>query len=596
MQIVNVQQGSPEWHAHRLNHFNASDAPAMMGCSPYKTRAELVREVATGLTAEVDAATQKLFDDGHRTEALARPIAEQIIGAELYPVVGSNGALSASFDGLTIDDSIGFECKRLNKRLREAMFPGCTGADLPLDYQVQMEQQHAVNEAGERTLFVAAHFDDAGQLIEERHCWYVPNPELRARILAGWKQFEADVAAYTPGEPVAPTKIAEPVQALPAISVVVSGEIAIRDNLKSYEVKVREFLDQKLIREPKTDQDFVDLDAQIKMMKAGRDAIKGAIGQVLGGVESVDVTVKTLEMLDSLLQKASAASERTLSTEKDRRKAEIVADSQAKLREHCAALTARVGVPVAAAADFAGVIKGLKSLASMEDKLSTELARAKIAASGMADLITANRKAMDDADAAGLFPDFASVCTKPADDFTALIAGRRAAAAERLERERERIRAEEAARLEREQRAAAEAKAREEAEAQRRADADARAKADAEARAAQQVEALRIERERDHAAAQRTSLVDYTPPPAPAPEVRAFVAPPPAANETPSLSLGEIKDRIAPMSIDAAGLERLGFAPTRARGACLYRHSDWPAIHAAMVKKLLAAGPQKQAA
>lgn len=583
MQIVNVQQGSPKWHAHRLNHFNASDAPAMMACSPYKTRAELVREVATGLTAEVDAATQKLFDDGHRTEALARPIAEQIIGAELYPVVGSNGALSASFDGLTIDDSIGFECKRLNKRLREAMVPGCTGADLPLDYQVQMEQQHAVNEAGERTLFVAAHFDDAGQLIEERHCWYVPNPELRARILAGWKQFEADVAAYTPGEPTAPTKIAEPVQALPAISVVVSGEIAIRDNLKSYEVKVREFLDQKLIREPKTDQDFVDLDAQIKMMKAGRDAIKGAIGQVLGGVESVDVTVKTLEMLDSLLQKASAASERTLSTEKDRRKAEIVTDSQTKLREHCAALTARVGVPVTAAADFAGVIKGLKSLASMEDKLSTELARAKIAASGMADLITANRKAMDEADAAGLFPDFAQVCTKASDDFAALIAGRRAAAQERMERERERIRAEEAARLEREQRAEAERKAREEADVKARADAEAKAKADAEARAAALEESKRIEREKDTAAAQRTSLVDYTP--VPAPEVRAFTPRAAAPAEEPTLSLGRISAALG-FTVTADLLTRLGFAAHVVKAARLYRPSQFREIKRALIEHI----------
>ena len=54
MKIVNLVQGSPEWHAHRATHFNASDAPAMLGVSPYKTRAQLVREYATGVTADVD--------------------------------------------------------------------------------------------------------------------------------------------------------------------------------------------------------------------------------------------------------------------------------------------------------------------------------------------------------------------------------------------------------------------------------------------------------------------------------------------------------------------------------------------------------------
>lgn len=588
MNIVRLTQGSPEWHAHRNEHDNASDAPAMMGCSPYKTRSALVAQYATGIGEDVSADQQRRFDAGHRFEALARPLAEEVIGEELSPVVGTRGRLSASFDGITFLGDTIFEHKTLNDSLRYTPWDEGNGDHLPLHFRVQMEQQLYVSGA-DRVLFMATKWS-GDECTARRHCWYVSDADLRAQILAGWEQFHADVAAYVPPAAAA-TAIAEPVAALPAISVVVSGQIDIRDNLKSYEVKVREFLDGKLIREPKTDQDFVDLDAQIKMMKAGRDAIKGAIGQVLGGVESVDTTVKTLEMLDSLLQKASAASERTLSTEKDRRKAEIVTDHQTKLREHCAGLSARVGVPVTAAADFAGVIKGLKSLTSMEDKLATELARAKIAASGMADLIDGNRKAMDAADAAGLFPDFASVCTKSADDFANLIAGRRAVAEQRLQAERERIRAEEAARLEREQRAAAEAKAREQAEAQRLADA--------EARAAQQAESLRIERERDHAAAQRTSLVDYAPPPAaaPAPEVRAFTrVVTPAAAEQPTMTLGQLGTRLG-FNPSADFLASLGFEAHKDRASRLYRPSQFGDICKAIASHLIAlAAEEKQAA
>jgi predicted phage-related endonuclease len=106
MKIHNLIQGSPEWMAYRAQHSNASDAPAMMGVSPYKNRAELLREVHTGLAAEVDAGTQMRFDNGHRAESLARPLAEEFIGAELYPVTGSAGKLSASFDGPTLSSAI----------------------------------------------------------------------------------------------------------------------------------------------------------------------------------------------------------------------------------------------------------------------------------------------------------------------------------------------------------------------------------------------------------------------------------------------------------------------------------------------------------
>ena len=194
MKIYELIQGSPEWHAHRATHFNASDAPAMMGCSPYKTRTQLLHEMHTGLTPDVDAATQRRFDDGHRFEALARPRAEEIIGEDLYPVVGSEGKLSASFDGLTADDATAFEHKTLNAELHKAFNSMTTINPAPiapkdhqnclaLMYRVQMEQQCMVSGAT-RVLFMASKWD-SDDLVEERHCWYTPDAELRAALVAG---------------------------------------------------------------------------------------------------------------------------------------------------------------------------------------------------------------------------------------------------------------------------------------------------------------------------------------------------------------------------------------------------------------------------
>ena len=57
MKTIDIEQGSKEWHDFRAKHFTASDAPAMLGVSPYKTRIELLKEKKYGITQEIDAAT-----------------------------------------------------------------------------------------------------------------------------------------------------------------------------------------------------------------------------------------------------------------------------------------------------------------------------------------------------------------------------------------------------------------------------------------------------------------------------------------------------------------------------------------------------------
>ena len=39
--IVKLVQGSPEWHEHRRTHRNASETPAVLGVSPWKTPYQL---------------------------------------------------------------------------------------------------------------------------------------------------------------------------------------------------------------------------------------------------------------------------------------------------------------------------------------------------------------------------------------------------------------------------------------------------------------------------------------------------------------------------------------------------------------------------
>lgn len=208
MKIVDLVQGSDEWKLHRAAHFNASDAPAMMGASKYKTRAQLLKEMATGIYEEIDAATQRRFDAGHRFENLARPLAEKIIGDDLSPVVGVLGKLSASFDGITFDELVCFEHKTLNDSLRSVT----CAADLDVQYRVQMEQQLYVASA-DSCLFMATKWNGDELSEPAMHVLYESDAKLRAQIIAGWDQFAIDLANYQHVE-AAPEVIAAPVQDL----------------------------------------------------------------------------------------------------------------------------------------------------------------------------------------------------------------------------------------------------------------------------------------------------------------------------------------------------------------------------------------------
>ncbi|MCP5345143.1 MAG: YqaJ viral recombinase family protein, partial [Pseudomonadales bacterium] len=101
MNLLNVLQGSEQWHEVRGKCFTASEAPAMMGASKYMTRDQLLHQKATGERPEISPGQQALFDRGHAAEASIRPVIEEIVGEELYPVTGTDGGkLLASFDGI----------------------------------------------------------------------------------------------------------------------------------------------------------------------------------------------------------------------------------------------------------------------------------------------------------------------------------------------------------------------------------------------------------------------------------------------------------------------------------------------------------------
>lgn len=436
----NLIQGTPQWHEHRATLRNASDTPVVLGCSPYKPRDQLIKERATGIAPEVDVGTQRLFDAGHEAEALARPKAEALIGDDLYPVVGSEGSWSASFDGLVMDGSVAWENKLVNQSLREAMQGGCTGADLPLHYRAQMEHQLMVSGAG-RVLFTAANGD------EFFHCWYAPDPALRERIILAWDQFDADVAAYTHTE--ARVKVvAEPVESLPAVSVRVDGKLTIASNVDLFTTKLKAYI-ERLPKRPETDQEFANAEDAVKALQRAQDACDREAEAMLAPFTDAESARRALADAAELCRTTRLALEKLVKQRKEDIKTEIVAEARGKLVSHIADLNASLGGGVwmpAIQADFAAAIKGLRTVESLRNAVNNKLAMAKIEAKTIAETISGNLYLVSARKADHLVPDLKAICTKAGDDFAALLDQRLAAESQRLEQERQRIRDEEIAR------------------------------------------------------------------------------------------------------------------------------------------------------
>ena len=599
MRILNLQQGSPEWLAHRRTVRNASDAPAMMGASPYVTRAELVRQRATGIDREIDAATQRVFDKGHAVEPALRAHAEEFIGDDLYPVtaVSDDGYLGASFDGVTLDEATIFEAKQSNAekmaQVRAGMIP-------PTDYW-QIVQQFAVCAAAKRCLYVIGDGTESGT------SWMmIDRSEVAGdipKLLAGWAQFDADVAAYQPEPEVLPPATGAPVEGFGLLTLRVEGRV-LASNLDAFRAGAEAFL----ARLPKpehlqSDQDFADADTAVKACAEAESRIKAAKDAALAQMADVEAVMRTADSVSESIRQARLALDKLVKARKDAIKAEIVAAGCASVRAHFDAINATLGPhafqpPQTLQLTIGAAIKGMRSLQAMRDAVDAAAAGMKIEASQQAERVRANVAILDQhAEHRHLFADaVALAASKQPDDLRNLVAARIAEhqrrEAERLEAERERIRQEEADRLEREQRERAE---------QAAADSACGIASSGGVSDSGEVPASvrHMTGSGGHVQGAGTPGADGLVPAAAA----SFAGEPRAANTEPGLkpgarlTLGDINARIAPLTITAAGLAQLGFQPVAVeRAAKLYNLADLPVMCEQMRRCLARAASLEKAA
>lgn len=536
MKIHTVKQGSPEWRELRHYYFTASEAPAMMGCG-YISRNDLLNQKALGTTEDIKPAQQALFDRGHTAEAAYRPHAAQRIGGgDLYPITASievDGLqLLASSDGVTMAGDVGFEHKLYNAEL--AAMVAINGEPGPKWYW-QLEHQILVLGV-EHILFVTSD----GTPYKCESCFYESKPERRAALIAGWKQFAADLDAYQPQAEAPQKVVGVSAGGLLSLVVDVKGEVSVASNWVEFRAAANAFI-ERLKKPIETDQDFADAEVNVKSCEGAEERLAALEGQVLGRVSSIDEVVRLIRGVAEEIRAQRLNLERTVKFRKDSIKAERIAQASADLATHWGGLNvAASGLMPPIAADFAGAAKNKRTIKSLQDALDQALADAKARASTAHQQITSNLELIrgEAHEFVYLFPDLRLVCTKSTEDFVNLLNARRAEEEIRLE------------------------------------------KAQQEARQGQQAAAPAPAPQAAVVTAEihRPGVLDSNP-------VAQNAPAEPTADSSARINLSRVNAILTPVTLTVAGLTELGFPPVEiVRSSSLYREADIPAICAAIAR------------
>src|SRR5579872_4527718 len=155
--ILELTQGSPEWHEFRRNSLGATTASVLAGKNPWKNAYDLYVEMAEGKIGFSNDSMRK----GIELEEDARGWCEIELECPLFPVTMRHKTISfmhASFDGLSMDETVAVEIKCSEKCYKDAM-----RGIIPEYYKYQMYQQMLIGNLS--FMYYCAYWDGIGKII-----------------------------------------------------------------------------------------------------------------------------------------------------------------------------------------------------------------------------------------------------------------------------------------------------------------------------------------------------------------------------------------------------------------------------------------------
>ena len=188
---VHLEQNTSVWQAWRQSRFGASDAAAMLGISPYKTREQLLRE-KQGVIAKTSDYQRELYAAGHAAEKAILPHLEDLAGQPITPCVyEGEDSIAASLDGISFEGTLIIEHKLLrDSDASRKRFDMAARGELAEHDMAQVQQQLMVSGA-EKCWFVVSDGTPDNMAIAD----VFPDADWFTRIKEGWAQFARDLEA-----------------------------------------------------------------------------------------------------------------------------------------------------------------------------------------------------------------------------------------------------------------------------------------------------------------------------------------------------------------------------------------------------------------
>ena len=466
MKILNLVQGTKAWLEVRLSHFTASEAPMMMNESKHFTRNQLL-DHKKGWITTVDAFTQELFDKGHAAEESARTFIEMDQFQNFSPLVISNEIeglpLLASLDGQREDNLLNWEHKLFNKTLAENV----SNNVLAPSHYWQLEHQALVSEVDD-VLFTVSDGTEENRV----SMTYTSQPERREQLIAGWKQFAKDLVTHEVNAKEE-RLVANEIDELPKLEVSLVGNVS-NSNLVEYKSTALTFI-KSINTELATDQDFVDADKAIKWCQKGEKELEAVKERALSDTADIKTLFDTIDVLKEEMRQKRLTLSKLAKSRKEEIRNEISMKAKVEFSELLIATSKNLnGIQIVqVVANFDNVMKGKKTVESLQNAVDSEMARVKIELSEISELVHSNLSSLSElaADFKFLFNDYAQLIFKDNDDLTNLIKSR---IAEHKE---------------------AEAKQKAAEKAQMEADAKAKAEREAQAKLDSEREQIRLDEE-----------------------------------------------------------------------------------------------------
>lgn len=165
MKLVNLEQGSKDWLKWRLQKHTATDSPAVMGVSPYKTKRDLFFE-KMGFGEAADSSKEYIFAQGHKVEEFLRNHIKENLGHDFTPLCAESSEreyMAASLDGYIKNIGVA-EMKLMGTTaIKNIIKKGVS--EIPVHYMIQLQHQLYVTEE-EKAFFSCFDNKKTGHIIE----------------------------------------------------------------------------------------------------------------------------------------------------------------------------------------------------------------------------------------------------------------------------------------------------------------------------------------------------------------------------------------------------------------------------------------------